>query len=58
MYQHVTTNQPTNQKPSHVNAHDAKLVPLFLTQLISQDQIDPLKSLTILHASPLMTFIA
>jgi len=48
----------TNQEPSHVNAHDAKLVALFLTQLRSQDPIDPLKSLTILHASPLMSSIA
>ena len=32
-----------NQEPSHVNAHVAKLVPLFLTQLRSQDPIDPLK---------------
>ena len=55
MYQHITTNQPTNQPG---NAHDAKLVPLFLTQLISPDHIDPLKSLTILHTSPLMSFIA
>ena len=37
----------TNQEPSHANAHDAKLVPLFLTQLWSQDPIDLLKSLTI-----------
>ena len=35
-----------------------KLVPLFLTQLRSQDPIDPLKSLTILHASPQMSSIA
>ena len=42
----------TNQEPSNVNAHDAKLVPLFLTRLRSQDPIDPLKSLTTLRASP------
>ena len=41
----------TNQKPSHANAHDAKLVPLFLTQLRSQDPIDPSKSQTISPAS-------
>ena len=39
----------TPLEPSHVNAHDAKLVPLFLTQLRSQHPIDPLKSLTTLQ---------
>ena len=48
----------TNQEPSHANAHDVKLVPLFLTQLRSQDPIDPLKSLTISPASPQMSSIA
>jgi len=48
----------TNQEPSHVNAHDAKLVPFFLTQLRSQDPIDPLKSLTTFHVSPQMLYIA
>ena len=48
-------NQPGT---SHANAHDAKLVPLFLTQLRSQDPIDPLKSLTISPASPQRTSIA
>ena len=49
-------NQP--ETLSHVNAHDAKLVPLFLTQLRSQDPIDPFKSLTISRASPQMSSIA
>ena len=48
----------TNQEPLHANEHDAKLVPLFLTQLRSQDPIDPLKSLTISPASPQMSSIA
>ena len=39
----------TNQEPSHVNAHNAKLVPLFQAQSRSQEPIDPLKSLTTLH---------
>ena len=34
-----------------------QLVPLFLTWLRSQNPIDPLKSLTTLHASPLMSSI-
>ena len=38
--------------------HDAKLVPLFLTQLRSQDPIDSFKSLTISPASPQMSSIA
>ena len=37
---------------------DAKLVPLFLTQLRPQDLIDALKSLTISPASPQMSSIA
>ena len=45
-------NQP---EPSHANAHDAKLVPLFLTKLRSQEPIDPLKSQTISPASLLMS---
>ena len=36
-------NFTNNQEPSHVNAHVAKLFPLFLTQLRSQDPIDPFK---------------
>ena len=47
-----------NQEPSHANAHDAKLVPLFLTQLRSQDPIDPSKSQTISPASLQMSSIA
>ena len=43
----------TNQEPSHVNAHNAKLVPLFLTQLRSQDPISgPNLRTQSLHASP------
>ena len=41
----------SNQEPSHVNAHDATIVPLFPRQLRSQDPIDPPNSLTTLHAS-------
>ena len=48
----------TNQEPSHANAHDAKLVPLFLTQLRSQDPIDPSKSQTISPAYPQISSIA
>ena len=48
----------TNQEPSHVNAHDAKRVPLFPTQLRSQDPIDLLKSLIVFHASPQLLSIA
>ena len=48
----------TNQEPSHANAHDAKLVPVFLTQLRSQDPIDPSKSQTISPASLQMSSIA
>ena len=49
-------NQP--RELLNVHAHDAKLVLLFLTWLRSQDQIDPLKSLTTLHASRQMSSIA
>ena len=48
----------TNQELSHANAHDAKLAPLFPTQLTSQDPIDPSKSQTISLASPQMSSIA
>ena len=41
----------SDNQPGNVNAHDAKLVPLFVTKLRSQDRIDPLKSLTTLHTS-------
>ena len=51
-----------NNKPGtftcKLNAHDAKLVPLFPTQLTSQDPIDPSKSQTISLASPQMSSIA
>ena len=45
------SSQKTNQELSNVDAHDVKLVPLFLTWL-RQDLIHLLKSLTTLHASP------
>ena len=46
-------------KPTrNLNAQDAKLVPLFLAQLRSQDPIDLRKSLTTLHAYLQMPSIA
>ena len=47
----LTAMLQVNQELSQANAHDAKLVPLFLTQLRSQDPIDPSKSQTISPAS-------
>ena len=57
-YSGAYSSLTTNQEPSHANAYDAKLVPLFLTQLRSQDPINPSKSQTISPASLQMSSIA
>ena len=45
-------NLTTDQEPSHVNAHEAKPIPLFKKHSRSQDPIGSLKSLATLEASP------